>query len=240
MRLLIPPFDLVALTLVAAWLLAVAIWFRRSTAVLIGGLLLVGASVFAAVLTGQTSLASLGLGLDGLRAWKLGLAVVWVGVMYAYSPVADLVASRLVRRPPTPDAFKRLQRSHLQLLLGVLFAWVAGAGLEELTFRGLVLPSVQALAAGALPPLPAAAAGVAAAALGAGVGHLYQGGRAAIIITHLSALFGVLFVLTGGSLWAVMLCHGVYDTIAFIRFAQGKSKYSRPDPEQPSPGLSPG
>lgn len=231
MRLLIPPFDLVALTLVAAWLLAVAIWFRRSTAVLIGGLLLVGASVFAAVLTGQTSLASLGLGLDGLRAWKLGLAVVWVGVMYAYSPVADLVASRLVRRPPTLDAFKRLQRSHLQLLLGVLFAWVAGAGLEELTFRGLVLPSVKALASGALPRLPAAAAGV---------GHLYQGGRAAIIITHLSALFGVLFVLTGGSLWAVMLCHGVYDTIAFIRFAQGKSKYSRPDPEQPSPGLSPG
>jgi len=38
--------------------------------------------------------------------------------------------------------------------------------------------------------------------------------------------FGVLFVVSGYNLWTVMLCHGLYDTIAFVRFANKKSKYS--------------
>jgi membrane protease YdiL (CAAX protease family) len=64
------------------------------------------------------------------------------------------------------------------------------------------------------------------AALGAGVMHLYQGPRAVVIMTQLSVLFGVLFVISGYNLWAVMVCHGLYDTIAFVRFAYKKSKYS--------------
>ena len=58
---------------------------------------------------------------------------------------------------------------------------------------------------------------------------MYQGLRAAIIVAQLSVLFGVLFVVSGHNLWAVMLCHGLYDTIAFIRFANKKSKYSKLD-----------
>jgi hypothetical protein len=75
----------------------------------------------------------------------------------------------------------------------------------------------------------AAAVAIVVAALGAGVIHLYQGLRAAIIITQLSVLFGLLFVLSGYDLWTVMLCHGLYDTVAFIRFAMRRSKYSKPD-----------
>jgi len=67
------------------------------------------------------------------------------------------------------------------------------------------------------------------AAAGAGLIHLYQGPRAVIIITQLSVLFGLLFVISGYNLWAVVLCHGLYDTIAFIRFANKKSKYSKLD-----------
>jgi hypothetical protein len=40
-------------------------------------------------------------------------------------------------------------------------------------------------------------------------------------------LFGLLFVLSGHDLWAVILCPGLDDTIAFIRFANKTSKYSR-------------
>lgn len=64
------------------------------------------------------------------------------------------------------------------------------------------------------------------AAAGVGVIHLYQGLRAAIIVTR-SMLFGLLFVLSGHDLWAVILCPGLDDTIAFIRFANKTSKYSR-------------
>jgi hypothetical protein len=29
------------------------------------------------------------------------------------------------------------------------------------------------------------------------------------------------------NLWAAILCHGFYDTIAFVRFASGKSRYAK-------------
>jgi len=47
-------------------------------------------------------------------------------------------------------------------------------------------------------------------------------------------MFGVLFVISGYNLWAVMLCHGLYDTVAFIRFATKKSKYSNLEGDAPS------
>jgi membrane protease YdiL (CAAX protease family) len=78
-----------------------------------------------------------------------------------------------------------------------------------------------------LPAAVAAGIAVVVAAAGAGVIHLYQGLRAAVIVTQLSMLFGLLFVLSGHDLWAVILCHGLYDTIAFVRFANKTSKYSR-------------
>jgi membrane protease YdiL (CAAX protease family) len=67
------------------------------------------------------------------------------------------------------------------------------------------------------------------AAFGASQFHFYQGARGTLIIFQLSILFGVLFVVSGYSLWSVILCHGAYDTIAFIRFANKISKYSNPD-----------
>jgi hypothetical protein len=48
-----------------------------------------------------------------------------------------------------------------------------------------------------------------------------------VIIAQLSVLFGVLFVASGYDLWAAVLCHGLYDTIAFARFASGKSHYAK-------------
>lgn len=74
-----------------------------------------------------------------------------------------------------------------------------------------------------LPPAPQNATA------GAFVIHLCQGMRAAFIVTQLSVLFGVPFVISGENLWTVVLCHGLYDTVAFIRFANRSSKYSNLD-----------
>jgi hypothetical protein len=65
--------------------------------------------------------------------------------------------------------------------------------------------------------------------------HLYQGRRAALIITQLSVLFGTLFVIAGHDLWAVVLCHGFYDSVAFVRFARKKSKFSNLDESNRGP-----
>lgn len=174
---------------------------------------------------------------------KLALAVPadWLGTglaalaglaaALAWSPAADAIASRLVARRPTLTAFRAIQRSWVHLAAGIVFAWIAGAALEELLLRGVVLQAVSRAASDRmLPPVAADGLGITVAA-GAGlVLHLYQGWHGAIIVAQISVVFGLVFVLSGHSLWAVGLCHGLYDTVAFVRFAMGWSKYSKADP----------
>ncbi len=147
--------------------------------------------------------------------------------MLAYTPLADKLATRLVQTPPTLDAFRSLQQSRAKLIAGIVVAWILGGFLEELILRGIILQSVEAqLSARMVKPLAIAIA-ISVAALFAFVLHLYQGLRAALIITQLSLLCGLLYVISGRNLWSVILCHGLYDTIAFVRFANKQSRYSR-------------
>jgi uncharacterized protein len=219
-------FQQIAILLIVIWFVMVIVRFRRSGIVLAGGLFALGAYTLAALLTGEVTLKELGL--SAPPSWLLtgGLALLWLGLMLAYSPIADRLASRWFAQPPGLDAFRSIQQSKVNLVAGIAAAWVMGGFLEELLARGIVLQSV---AAGLTPwlSLPGAVgAAVCLAALGAGLLHSYQGPRAVAIVTQLSLLFGLLFVISGFNLWAVIVCHGLYDTIAFIRFAAKKSKYS--------------
>jgi hypothetical protein len=212
---------------VAVWLAAVGFRFRRSTPVLVGGLVAVGLYVLVAALLGWTGPGELGLA-TAPNLWIAGLTLVWLLLMLALSPLADRIATALVAAPPNLGAFKAIQQSRTKLLIGIAVAWLLGGLLEELVFRGLVLRAVEAGAMAWLPAPAATGVAIGAAALGARVIHLYQGPRAALIILQLSMLFGLLFVLSGYNLWSVVVCHGLYDTVAFIRFAMGRSKYSKP------------
>jgi membrane protease YdiL (CAAX protease family) len=164
--------------------------------------------------------------------WTFAYALVWLALMLAYGPLADRIATRIAATPPTLRAFRAIQQSRAKLIAGIVVAWILGGFLEELVFRGIVLKSVELLAWDRVAGPTGIVIAICVAAAGAGVIHLYQGPRAAIIITQLSVLFGVLFVISGYNLWAVMLCHGMYDTIAFIRFANKKSKYSKLDSDR--------
>ncbi len=172
-----------------------------------------------------------GLGPVASVWWTISIAVGWLVLMLLYSPVADRIASRFVKTPPKLTAFRPIQQSKLMLILGIVVAWVLGGFVEELIFRGIVLTNLEMSLVGTPLEIGATPIAIAAAAVGAGVLHFYQRLRAVIIVTQLSVLFGVLFVLSGRNLWACILCHGLYDTIGFIRFARGKSKYARLEPE---------
>jgi hypothetical protein len=213
--------------LIALWLLAILVRFRRSTVVLVGGLLVVGLLTLVGLIFHQASLQDFGLGAPSLWLSAIVFAAVWLALMLAYSPLADRIATRWFAKPPTLAAFRSIQQSTTKLIVGIVIAWVLGAFLEELTLRAIVLKTVEARLSTLLPMPIAAAISIGVAAAGGGIIHLYQGPRAAFIVTQLSALFGLLFVLSADTLWAVILCHGTYDTIAFIRFASGKSRYSR-------------
>jgi membrane protease YdiL (CAAX protease family) len=221
-------FQETALFLTAIYIVIVVVRFRRSSVVLIGGLVALGLYTVVALAYGQVTLSEIGL---GSHSWlpTIEFALVWLGLMLAYSPVADRLASRWFHKPPTLGTFRAIQESTVKLIAGIVVAWLLGGFLEELVFRGIVLKSVASLMGAWLAAPIAIAVAVCIAALGAGLVHLYQGPRATVIVTQLSILFGILFVVSGYNLLAVILCHGMYDTVAFIRFATGKSKYSNLD-----------
>ena len=222
----------------AIWLGIVGIRFRRSTVVLVGGLCAIGLYTAVALARGTVSLHELGLSIPARPSFKIGLVLIWLALMLAYSPLADKLATRWFAKPPTLDAFRTIQQSRTKLIAGILVAWVLGGILEELVFRGIVLKSIEVLLATLLGVPIAALVAILVAAFGAGLIHFYQGPRAVAIIVQLSVLFGGLFVISGYSLWAVILCHGLYDTIAFVRFANKTSKYSNLENDAPSAVLN--
>ena len=146
--------------------------------------------------------------------------------------LADRLAGRWFASPPNLAAFRGLQHSRAKLAAGIAAAWLLGGLLEELVARGIVLQSVEAGLTGWLGTPAAAVVAICVAAAGAGLVHSYQGPRAVVITAQLSVLLGILFVASGRNLWAVILCHGLYDTIAFIRFANRQSRYSHFDQGQ--------
>ncbi len=219
-------FQIIALILAVIWLILVAVRFRRSTLVLLIGLLVLGGFTLVEWLVGKVTPADIGLAMP--RSWLTTLlfAIGGLAVMLAYSPLADWLASRRFKKPPELQAFSAIQRGWGSLIAGILAAWLLGGILEELVARGIVLNSIEAGLSPVLGVPLAAGLAILLAAAGAGVMHSYQGPRAMVIIAQLSVLFGILFVVSGYNLWAVMICHGLYDTIAFVRFALRKSRYS--------------
>jgi len=169
---------------------------------------------------------SVGLGIPNSWFITIIVAIVWLGVMLVYSPFADWLASRWTKKPPHLDSFRAIQKSKLKLIVGIVLAWIFGGILEELILRGIILKAVQSFLTTLIVASISTGLGIIIAAVCAFIIHFYQGLRAMIIIVQLSVLFGILFVVSGYNLWAVILCHGLYDTVAFIRFAKKKSKYS--------------
>ena len=161
--------------------------FLRSTVVLTGGLVLVALFTLT---DDAVSLQELGLSTSVSWLKTAGLAVAWLALMLGYSPMADRFATnglpvrRLSARfapcrdrganwPPASSSCGRLADFSRN--------WCSAES---------VLHSIEASASARLAAPPAIAVPVgAAAALGAGVIHLYEGPRAAIFVTQLAVLF---------------------------------------------------
>ncbi len=169
------------------------------------------------------------LGFRSPHSWPFLIisSIIWLGLLIAYSPVADEIASYIYKKPPRLGAFKSLQKSFWNLFFGIIIAWLLGGFLEEIFLRGIILQYLQKTLGGPTNIIVASGIAIIVAALIAGIIHLYQGPRGAIIIAQLSIMFGILFVINGNILWSTIICHGLYDTIAFVRFANKQSKYSQ-------------
>jgi membrane protease YdiL (CAAX protease family) len=224
-------FRIVACTLILVWVAAIALRYRRSTPLIVGGLAVIGAGTLVALATGVIEPRALGLGTPGSWATTLLAAAVGTAVLLAYSPLADRLASRVFAGKPDLGAFRQIRQSPVKLVAGIVAAWVLGGFLEELTARGLVFQSIDAWLSPVLSRAVGATVAIVVAAVGAALVHLYQGPRAALIVFQLSTLLGVLMIVSGHNLWTVIICHGLYDTVAFVRYASGKSRYAETETE---------
>jgi len=168
-------FQQIALLLAAIWLALVIVRFRHSTIVLIAGLFVVGSYTLVSLAYGNVTLDELGLGIPKSWLATIGFAVVGLGVVLAYSPLADRLASRWFEKPPTLESFRAIQQSKANLFAGIVAAWLLGGILEELVARGIVLRSVESLLVPWLLKPLATGIAVCIAAVGAGVLHFYQG-----------------------------------------------------------------
>lgn len=219
-------FQQIAFLLILIWFALIVIRFRRSTAVLVAGLVVIGVYTIVSLMLGKVTLRELGLGTPASWLSTLGIAAAGLAVILAYSPLADKLAYRWFEKPPTLDSFRAVQQSRINLVIGIIVAWLLGGILEELIARGIVLQAMKAMLEPWLSTPLTITFAVLIAAIGAGLLHSYQGPRAVLIIMQLSIFFGILFVASGYNLWTVILCHGLYDTIAFIRFANRTSRYA--------------
>ncbi len=164
--------------------------------------------------------AGLGLAAPVTALHTAMFAIFWAGVLYAYTPTAEWVAAKLFAPKPMSGRYLSVRDSTRNLLLGIALCWAVGAFGEELLLRGIVVGALR-FAIGIWPAVAVAA--VLALAM-----HLFAGPRRALIAAQLSVLYGVLFVASEFDLWAVILAHGFYDTVALIQLAR------KPNSRKPS------
>lgn len=105
---------------------------------------------------------------------------------------------------------------------GLGIAWVLGAVGEELLYRGFLLDTIHVLLPGRLGSNRLGwwlAVGITSVLFG--LAHGFQG-RAAVVVAGAIAMgYGTVLRLGGGTLWPVILTHGLYDTVAFILVFKG-------------------
>jgi hypothetical protein len=87
----------------------VVVRFRRSNIVLIGALFAIGLYTLVAFAYGKVTRDELGLGIANSWLVTIGFALVWLGLMVAYSPLTDRLATRWFDKQPTLGMFRVIQ-----------------------------------------------------------------------------------------------------------------------------------
>lgn len=141
----------------------------------------------------------------------LGLAslatVTIVAVMLAGSVAAGAAG---FEAPDTEGIMDLVRQGPLDLLIWIaVVAWGSAAFGEELLWRGFLMDRLARL-----PGLRGrAVAVVAIQAAVFGLPHLYQGWSGALVTGIVGLILGWMRLRTGGNLWALVIAHGLVDTI---------------------------
>ena len=179
------------------------------------------------LLLGWLSLWQRGIGWRsvGLRRpprWRDALLPgIGVGVVYQFFSLYLLepLIVLLTGKPIDLSQFAPVKGNLFLLALFLMLVWTVAAFGEELVYRGYLMNRVAELVGGSTR---AWALSLVVVSLLFGVAHLYQGISGVATVIAAGLVYGGLFLWSGRNLWAPIIAHGVYDTVAILLAFGGK------------------
>jgi uncharacterized protein len=151
-----------------------------------------------------------------LQTLLLGIAV---GVVCQFSSSLLSLIVSLTGKPLDLSRFAPIEGNVFLLFLSLLKVWTLTAFGEELVYRSYLMNRVAELAG---ESKMAWAMSLTVVSILFGIGHLYQGVSGVVASTLGGLVYGMLYLWTGRNLWASIIAHGVFDTLAFILIFYGK------------------
>jgi membrane protease YdiL (CAAX protease family) len=158
-----------------------------------------------------------------LNSGKLIITVIVSSVLILIlSYFLRQLVTLITNESPNLDAFNAVRGNPKALFLGLLVAWIFGAFCEELLFRGFLLNSFyKLLPEKYLNNILKWTISLFITSILVGIGHSYQGITGMILTAIIGFFFGLVYLLSQRNLWASILTHGLYDSVAFIMLFYG-------------------
>jgi membrane protease YdiL (CAAX protease family) len=117
---------------------------------------------------------------------------------------------------PDLSRFVFLRGNFLALVLMLVVVWTVAAFGEEMLFRGVLLNTLADLFRPHAGDRLAWVLALVITSAVVGAGHAYYGPAGVIITGVLGGGFGLVYLVAQRNLWAPILTHGLFDTVAFV------------------------
>ena len=162
------------------------------------------------------------VGLRRPARWRdtllLGIAVGVVYQLFSLYLLEPLIVL-VTGKPIDLSQFAPVKANVFLLVLFLVLVWTLAAFGEELVYRGYLMNRISELAGGSSR---AWALSLIVVSVLFGVAHLYQGISGVATVIAAALVYGGLYLSSGRNLWAPIIAHGVYDTVAVLLAFWGK------------------
>lgn len=143
-----------------------------------------------------------------------------MGVVFQVFTIYVLEPLILLLTGKTTDLsqFTPIEGNVFLLSIYLVLMWALAAFGEELVYRGYLMNRVAELGGSRT----AWAVSLVVVSVVFGVAHLQQGSAGIVVNIATGLVFGALYLVCGRNLWAPIIAHGVYDTVALLLIFWGK------------------
>jgi membrane protease YdiL (CAAX protease family) len=150
------------------------------------------------------------------------ITLVATAILFPVSSAIIHVVKEITATAPNLEAFEILRGNPGALAGGLVIAWIFGAFIEELLFRGFLLNTLNELfSKEGCPQYLTWTAAVLITSVFTGIGHTYQGIVGMVGTGFIAVGFSAIYLLNRRNLWSCILAHGLYDTVAFVLVYKG-------------------